>query len=83
VGADHRKQIGEPLIRHAKPVKAVAFSPDRVWLASTSDANTIRLWNSAVPNAALGEICNCAITIVQWDSDPPPTLVSFNDTGHL
>jgi serine/threonine-protein phosphatase PGAM5 len=26
---------------------------------------------------------NCAITIVQWDSDRPPTLVSFNDTGHL
>jgi probable phosphoglycerate mutase len=26
---------------------------------------------------------NSAITIVQWDSDRPPTLVSFNDTGHL
>jgi serine/threonine-protein phosphatase PGAM5 len=26
---------------------------------------------------------NCAITIVKWDSDQPPTLVSFNDTGHL
>lgn len=26
---------------------------------------------------------NCAITIVQWDSDRPPTLISFNDTGHL
>jgi broad specificity phosphatase PhoE len=26
---------------------------------------------------------NCAITIVQWDSDQPPALVSFNDTGHL
>lgn len=26
---------------------------------------------------------NCAITIVQWDSDRPPTLVSFNDTGDL
>ncbi|MFI6784555.1 histidine phosphatase family protein [Micromonospora sp. NPDC050276] len=26
---------------------------------------------------------NCAITIVRWDSDRPPTLVSFNDTGHL
>ena len=26
---------------------------------------------------------NCAITILQWDSDRPPTLVSFNDTGHL
>ena len=26
---------------------------------------------------------NCAITIVQWDSDRPPMLVSFNDTGHL
>lgn len=26
---------------------------------------------------------NCAITIVQWDSDRPPALVSFNDTGHL
>jgi serine/threonine-protein phosphatase PGAM5 len=26
---------------------------------------------------------NCAITIVQWDSDRPPTLVSFHDTGHL
>ncbi|MEV1320127.1 histidine phosphatase family protein [Micromonospora arborensis] len=26
---------------------------------------------------------NCAITVVQWDSDRPPTLVSFNDTGHL
>ena len=26
---------------------------------------------------------NCALTIVQWDSDRPPTLVSFNDTGHL
>jgi serine/threonine-protein phosphatase PGAM5 len=26
---------------------------------------------------------NCAITVLQWDSDRPPTLVSFNDTGHL
>lgn len=26
---------------------------------------------------------NCAITIVQWDSDRPPALISFNDTGHL
>ena len=26
---------------------------------------------------------NCAITIVQWDSDRPPTLITFNDTGHL
>jgi serine/threonine-protein phosphatase PGAM5 len=26
---------------------------------------------------------NCAITIVRWDSERPPTLVSFNDTGHL
>ena len=26
---------------------------------------------------------NCAITIVRWDSGLPPTLVSFNDTGHL
>jgi probable phosphoglycerate mutase len=26
---------------------------------------------------------NCAITIVQWHSDYPPTLVSFNHTGHL
>lgn len=26
---------------------------------------------------------NCAITIVQWDSDRLPALVSFNDTGHL
>jgi probable phosphoglycerate mutase len=26
---------------------------------------------------------NCAITIVQWDSKRPPTLISFNDTGHL
>ncbi|MFF5078431.1 histidine phosphatase family protein [Actinoplanes sp. NPDC000266] len=26
---------------------------------------------------------NCALTIVQWDSGHPPTLASFNDTGHL
>jgi serine/threonine-protein phosphatase PGAM5 len=26
---------------------------------------------------------NCAISIVQWETDRPPTLVSFNDTGHL
>lgn len=26
---------------------------------------------------------NCGITIVEWDSDGPPVLVSFNDTGHL
>lgn len=26
---------------------------------------------------------NCGITIVQWKSDRPPTLISFNDTGHL
>jgi len=26
---------------------------------------------------------NCAITIAQWDSERPPTLISFNDTGHL
>jgi broad specificity phosphatase PhoE len=26
---------------------------------------------------------NCAFTIVQWESGRPPTLVSFNDAGHL
>jgi probable phosphoglycerate mutase len=26
---------------------------------------------------------NCALTVVQWDSDRPPTLISYNDTGHL
>jgi probable phosphoglycerate mutase len=26
---------------------------------------------------------NCGLTIVQWDDDRPPTLVSFNDVGHL
>jgi probable phosphoglycerate mutase len=26
---------------------------------------------------------NCAITIVQFDSTRPPTLISFNDAGHL
>jgi probable phosphoglycerate mutase len=26
---------------------------------------------------------NCAITIVQWETGRPPTLISFNDTGHL
>ncbi len=26
---------------------------------------------------------NCAVTIVQWDADRPPTLITFNDTGHL
>jgi probable phosphoglycerate mutase len=26
---------------------------------------------------------NCGITTVQWDSDRPSTLLSFNDTGHL
>jgi serine/threonine-protein phosphatase PGAM5 len=26
---------------------------------------------------------NCAITVVRWETDRPPTLVSFNDTGHL
>lgn len=26
---------------------------------------------------------NCAITVVQWESGRPATLVSFNDTGHL
>ena len=26
---------------------------------------------------------HCAITIVQWESDRPPILVSFSDTGHL
>jgi probable phosphoglycerate mutase len=26
---------------------------------------------------------NCAITIVQWNCDRTPTLISFNDTGHL
>jgi serine/threonine-protein phosphatase PGAM5 len=26
---------------------------------------------------------NCAITIVEWQANRPPTLVSFNDTGHL
>jgi serine/threonine-protein phosphatase PGAM5 len=26
---------------------------------------------------------NCAITIVEWESDRPPTLVSFNEPGHL
>jgi serine/threonine-protein phosphatase PGAM5 len=26
---------------------------------------------------------NCGLTIVQWESGRPPTLVSYNDTGHL
>lgn len=26
---------------------------------------------------------NCGLTIVQWNLDRPPTLVCFNDTGHL
>ncbi|WP_412748598.1 histidine phosphatase family protein [Krasilnikovia sp. M28-CT-15] len=26
---------------------------------------------------------NCGLTIVQFDTDRPPTLVSFNDIGHL
>src|SRR5262245_8948510 len=26
---------------------------------------------------------NCGITVVQWESGRPPSLVSFNDTGHL
>ncbi|BFU47417.1 histidine phosphatase family protein [Krasilnikovia sp. MM14-A1004] len=26
---------------------------------------------------------NCGLTIVQFDADRPPTLVSFNDIGHL
>ena len=26
---------------------------------------------------------NCAITVVQFDAGRPPSLVSFNDTGHL
>jgi probable phosphoglycerate mutase len=26
---------------------------------------------------------NCGLTIVQWDTDRPPTLVCFNDVGHL
>jgi len=26
---------------------------------------------------------NGAISIVQWDTDRPPTLITFNDTGHL
>jgi serine/threonine-protein phosphatase PGAM5 len=26
---------------------------------------------------------NCGLTIVQWDTDLPPTLVRFNDVGHI
>jgi probable phosphoglycerate mutase len=26
---------------------------------------------------------NCALTIVQWETGRPPTLVCFNDVGHL
>jgi serine/threonine-protein phosphatase PGAM5 len=26
---------------------------------------------------------NCGLTVVQWESGRPPTLVAFNDTGHL
>lgn len=26
---------------------------------------------------------NGGVTVVQWHSDRPPTLVSYNDTGHL
>lgn len=26
---------------------------------------------------------NCGLTIVQWETDRPPTLVCFNDVGHL
>jgi serine/threonine-protein phosphatase PGAM5 len=26
---------------------------------------------------------NCGLTTVQWDTERPPTLISFNDTGHL
>ena len=28
-------------------------------------------------------LANCGITVVRWESDGPPRLVSFNDTGHL
>lgn len=26
---------------------------------------------------------NCGVTIIEWSADRPPTLVSYNDTGHL
>ncbi len=26
---------------------------------------------------------NCGLTVVRWDADRPPMLVSYNDTGHL
>jgi serine/threonine-protein phosphatase PGAM5 len=26
---------------------------------------------------------NCALTVARWDPDRPPTLLSYNDTGHL
>ena len=26
---------------------------------------------------------NCALTIIQIQSGPPPVLISFNDMGHL
>jgi len=26
---------------------------------------------------------NCGLTIVQWQTDRPPTLLAFNDVGHL
>jgi serine/threonine-protein phosphatase PGAM5 len=28
-------------------------------------------------------LANCGLTVVQWDSDRPPMLSSFNDVGHL
>ncbi len=26
---------------------------------------------------------NCGLTVVQWGSERPPALLTFNDTGHL